>query len=463
MPKSDIPFGSEFGPNQVNLGTVLDLAQQYAGNGDGLTDAVARLYGWPRETAKNTRLGLRSYGLLAGDDRLTELGELLLSLADIPAAMHEEFARHILLNLHGLEVVTAIDAMRKADEEVTLTSLSAYLKPLGLYVPTTGTHLSKLRGWLAQADVFTRDRGFDSLDMRRVHSLLGTADDKEIDFLAELAEEQRSFLKALATMPMPAIPDISPILASDVVAFASTLYGTSFNEKGLVRITLAPLQLAGFITIDKPPKATGATAGTRKIISGKSTLIYRTEKFANEYLLPLVDALAGTGLAVRELMRKPLSEILAELKSPDRNVKGKALESLAFYFTRLLDLEFRAWRHRGKETGGAEVDVIVEGVRLVFSRWHIVCKNSDQITLDDVAIQVGLSPCLKTQVILIVTPGIVTAEARRFIRQAMEMNSFLIAVVDGDVLAALTTLPNPKQWLRAWLQEQLTRGKGVMV
>lgn len=51
--------------------------------------------------------------------------------------------------------------------------------------------------------------------------------------------------------------------------------------------------------------------------------------------------------------------------------KGKALEALAFYFMRILGLEFKFWRKRGKKTGGFEVDIIVEGARLAFSRWQI--------------------------------------------------------------------------------------------
>lgn len=67
--KSDVPFGSEFGPNQIDLVTVLRLAQQHAGRGADLTRAVAQQYKWPLDTAKNTRLGLRAYGLLDAEDR----------------------------------------------------------------------------------------------------------------------------------------------------------------------------------------------------------------------------------------------------------------------------------------------------------------------------------------------------------------------------------------------------------
>jgi hypothetical protein len=227
LPKSDVPFGSEFGPNQVDLATVLRLAQAHEGDGKAFTRAIASQYSWPEDTAKNTRLGLHSYGLLR-DDKLTEIGQQLLALTDDPSAMYEAFARHILLSLRGLEVVSAIDAMQQANEPVTLTTISRYLKPLGLYVPATGTHLSKLRGWLWKAGVFRDDRGFGSLDMARVRELVGTSDENDIDTLADMPEDQRAFLKALANLPMPNIPDDTPILASQVVDYASTLYALLF-------------------------------------------------------------------------------------------------------------------------------------------------------------------------------------------------------------------------------------------
>src|SRR6266702_4165749 len=98
MPKSAIPMGSELGPNQVELARVLELAYENAGNRQTFTEAVANEYHWPRETAKNTRLSMRRYLLLADDDQLTEVGQRLLALKSQPTELYAEFARHILLN-----------------------------------------------------------------------------------------------------------------------------------------------------------------------------------------------------------------------------------------------------------------------------------------------------------------------------------------------------------------------------
>ena len=102
---------------------------------------------------------------------------------------------------------------------------------------------------------------------------------------------------------------------------------------------------------------------------GKPYEVSRTARFRQEISEPVLDAAAEkAGLVPKELFERPLSQILADLKSDDKHVKGRALELLAIYLARLIDLEFKGWRVRSADTGGAEVDVIVEGARLIFSR-----------------------------------------------------------------------------------------------
>ncbi len=74
--------------------------------------------------------------------------------------------------------------------------------------------------------------------------------------------------------------------------------------------------------------------------------------------------------------RMPLEDILSELESTDTYKKGLALEGLAFKLMRLLDMTYVRTRLRGSATGGAEVDLIFESSRLVFSRWQIFCSTT---------------------------------------------------------------------------------------
>lgn len=150
MQKSDIPMGSEFGPNQVSLARVLELAQENAGDREAFVEAVF-LYkekAWPIKTAANTFLSMKAYLLLDGDCQLTEMGEKLFNLRSQPDEMHKEFARHILLHLHGLDVVNAIDTLTRTGEKPGQLTISEFLKVQGIYASPSSTHISKLCAWL---------------------------------------------------------------------------------------------------------------------------------------------------------------------------------------------------------------------------------------------------------------------------------------------------------------------------
>lgn len=110
MPKSDIAFASQFTPAQIDLPLLLQLAKQHEGVKAAMTEAIRGVF-FSRhasgdrkqqiELAKNPILGLKRYGLLDSDFRLTPVGLELLSLAEKKNEFYERLARHILLNLRG--------------------------------------------------------------------------------------------------------------------------------------------------------------------------------------------------------------------------------------------------------------------------------------------------------------------------------------------------------------------------
>lgn len=133
--------------------------------------------------------------------------------------------------------------------------------------------------------------------------------------------------------------------------------------------------------------------------------------------------------------------VLDEMKAKDKHTRGLALESLAFKLMRLLDMTYVATRLRGAATGGAEVDVIFESSRLVFSRWQVQCKNTARVALDDVAKEVGLTHFLKSTVIVIVTTGTVGSEARRYADKIMTDSNLCIVMVDGRDIEKISKTP----------------------
>lgn len=145
--KSDLPFGSEFSPSQIELPELLDLAMTHAGDVKALQAAIqARFFsmhgaGNAKNQAKlamNCRLGMKAYGLIDEDANLTDFGRRLHSLRNDESKLYEALARHILLNLKGMALVQCIRDMTAAGEVVNLTTLRSGLAERGIHYPSGG-------------------------------------------------------------------------------------------------------------------------------------------------------------------------------------------------------------------------------------------------------------------------------------------------------------------------------------
>ena len=108
---------------------------------------------------------------------------------------------------------------------------------------------------------------------------------------------------------------------------------------------------------------------------------------------------------------------------------------------RLLDMTYVATRLRASNTGGAEVDLVFESARLVFSRWQIQCKNTARVSLDDVAKEVGLTHFLKSNLIVIVTTGEIGGEARRYANKIMADSNLAVVMINGEDLKCIERSP----------------------
>jgi Restriction endonuclease len=187
---------------------------------------------------------------------------------------------------------------------------------------------------------------------------------------------------------------------------------------------------AGYITATKTTEGRGA----------KPFMVAPTQKLVAELIDPFFDQLRGqTDPKLLELRRKPLADIIAELDSEDRYVSGLALEALAYKLMRFLDMDYVATRLRASATGGAEVDLVFQSARLVYSRWQVQCKNTARVSLDDIAKEVGLTAFIKSNVIIIVTTGTVGGEARRYANKIMRDSNLAIVMLDGADLQRITS------------------------
>lgn len=432
MRKSDLPFGSEFSPSQIDLPTVLEMAETHGGNWKAFEAAVRASYFEDHDTsdynrgklANNTKLGMIAYGIIDREAALTDFGQELLALKEDDAGLYDRLAKHILLNLHGMTLVRCIQDMVAAGETVTLTTLRDGLAARGIHYPSGGKHPSMMRLWLARAGVFS-ETGW-RVDPHRIEDVLGLNPD-EFEVLADFTPEQRAFLRALANTGQA-----EPQPANEIVRLAVATYGVKFPEKSLPKLVLQALEEAGYITAEKTTEGRGA----------KPFLVAPTAKLIADVVEPLLEQLKGqTDPKLLALLRKPLVEIIQEMDSKDRYVAGLALEALAFKIMRLLDMTYVATRLRANQTGGAEVDLVFEAARLVFSRWQVQCKNTTRVSLDDVAKEVGLTHFLKSNVIVVVTTGEIGGEARRYANKIMAESNLAIVMLDGGDLSAISASP----------------------
>jgi hypothetical protein len=434
MAKSDLPFGSEFSPSQIDLKEVLTMAVEHSGDWRALENALRLRYFKTHSTseynkrklANNCKLGMIAYGIIDRKGVLTDFGNRLFALKDDEDEMHILLARHIVLNLRGLEVIQTVQDMHARGERFDLQRLRDWLGERGIHFPRGGKHPSIMRLWLEKAGiVISKDW---RIDIDRLEEVIGTSLDS-VENLSVLSLEQKAFLRTLANMAGP-----GPYWSNEVEHLASTTYGVKFNEKNLPKTVLYPLKNAGYISLERGTKAAGRGAKPFKVLL--------TEKTDSEIIEPLIQSLERQVRAdIRPLLKKSLAEILNEIGSRDRHIKGLALEALAFYLMRLIDLKYVATRLRGKATGGAEVDLIFEGARLIFSRWQVQCKNTKSVSLDDVAKEVGLTFRLRSNVVMIVSTGSVGGEARKYSQDIMRTTNLNIVLFDRIDLKTISDNP----------------------
>ena len=419
--ESDIPFGAQFSPSQVDLLKLLDLCKKYGGNRKELEAAIQQevfstkgkdTYNQAK-LAMNAALGMIAYKIIDREGKLTELGKELLSLKDNPQKLYNRFAQHILLNLRGLDLVQTAQDMEARGERFDLVKFRSWLEERGIHIPRGSVGMSTIRLWLEKAGVVTSSDW--QINHLVLESLIGIKT-SEIDAISMLTPEQKAYLKTLSNLPHK-----GSYPANEIEKLATQLYGVKYNEKMLPKQVLYSLQDIGYIDIIKQTGGRGA----------KPFLVKPTEKLKKEFLAPLIETLEKQATSdLRPLLRKPLVDILKDLNHRNKHIKGLSLEALAFYLMRLIDLNYIATRLRGRATGGAEVDLIFEGTRFIFSRWQIQCKNTRTVSLDDVAKEVGLTHQLKSNVIMVVSTGGISEDARQFAHHVMNTTNLDIILVD---------------------------------
>lgn len=283
--RSDLPFGSEFSPSQIELPRLLDLIEQSEGNWKALEAAILAEWfskhalGTQNQSgeynrgklANNCKLGLIAYGIIDREGSFTDFGRTLFDIRTDERQLYNKLATHILLNLRGMALVRCIQEMTIAGERVNLDSLRLALEERGVHFPKGGKHPSIMRLWLEKAGVFSPNKWLANESQLRM--LTGT-DSDEFAALARFSPQQRAFLLALAnsgtTEPQP---------ANVIRDLASATYGVRFPDKNLPQAVLNGLRDAKYITFEKTTGGRGA----------KPPLVTPTEKLRSEFVEPLLE------------------------------------------------------------------------------------------------------------------------------------------------------------------------------
>lgn len=400
----------------------------------------------PIKTASNIRLGMKNYGIVDQNGRFTDVGEKLYSLRNDEEELYERLAEHILLELDGIKAMDIIRDLQLAGEQTTTSNIYRELdRQYDIYVHEGSTHWNQMRGWLSEAGLINTQTSYIEVDWQKLDRIVGVNRETRLE-LSGLSEAQQAFLKTLASLD----PD-EPIPNNEVRDLAEETHGVYIDHKSTTADILDPLADAGFIEYESTVDVTG-----------KPSVVEPTEKFETEVMGPVLENVSEHSGVPREVLRQSFDEIREQMESNDTHVKGRALEALAVKIGSLLDLDFVDWQLRGVETGGAEVDVVMDSIAVDFSRWQIQCKNTDdRIRTKHVAKEVGLSRMLQTNVILMIGRSGVVPDARRFAKRIMRDQNLTILFLTGADLDEMDERPSHLTDTLASQTSQIQRLKSI--
>lgn len=437
IPVPRLPAGAEFSPGQVDLQVVLELADRHSGDRHALVEALRKRYfaeageklasdpaarlEQQAKRANNVVIGMGSYGLYDSSSRqLTDSGAELLAEPNEEKAL-QAFARHIMTRRFGLEVIDAVRSLQRRDVTPSKLNLADELRRRGFDLPNATTHHLTLLAWLERAGV-VRGRGRE-IDDHALQLIVGgsAADVHEV---LSLSAAHQAYLQTIQQIARGKGDEIQ---VRQVDQIAEETHGAIFGpEDQRKRRIRDPLIEAGWIEVLK-------TGGGR---GGKSGVLRPAEK-----LLELDPELLGRPAAsplpadLLDQLDRPLDDVYTDLLSEDKHTKGVALELLAVNIAFDLGLEPVAFRLRARETtGGTEVDLVAEAVRLQFSRWVFQCKNTAKVDLKVATREIGVADIVHAHLIVIVTTGRFTRDTPAVRAALAAATEKQIVLVDGSVL-----------------------------
>jgi hypothetical protein len=434
-PARKLPNMNEFSPGVLddnNVRRLLKLLEPLQGDKPSMTSAIIAKYPRIKKTepedqriarANNVLIGMSQCGLLEkdGEDVAPTFTELAKEIAALPddSQANGRFARHLLENCHGLQLIDVVGMIRARGEAVTLQAIRDELRARGYVVTENEGNSSKIRKWLESTGAV--DDAWN-IDDTKLHALTGTRS----SVLAKwngLSRAQRAFLENARYQSVHHAGGWMPVRHIKKVT-ESKHSRTIFPEGRLRAEVIDPLVADGWLEAKGTGGGRGGDSGDVKALPQLTDL---------KIQLPL-DGVSGIPADLRDKLSVPLEQIFKDLESPITGIKGLALELLALRFTRDIGLFPVAFRERSAKTHGAEVDLIANGVHLHYSRWLLQCKNTAKVDVHDIAKEVGMAVVLKAHVIVLVTTGRFTRAVRTFADGLAGSSAQQAILIDKDLL-----------------------------
>lgn len=419
----ELPFSKQFTPKQVkSLGEFLRIVATNAGSAATVQTALHE-YLRPTVTSEtatyNAVLSASHYGLVTRErDALTDFGRAMLALPS-DDERHRQFAKHILLNLNGVELVIGVHKLGLAGVRLIKSPLATYFIDRGLASNKDGTDINAIGEWLEAAGVI-EPGGWYRIDEGAFADLaeidIGTA-----ERLAGVSAANQAILEQLALQPghVSDSGEIQRLLTgrTDVV-----IEGPAFVTRHI-----NPLVAVGLL--ERAP----AAAGERL----RGTRFRGTALFEERVVAHLLDRFRRYGVAVSgPELEQPFAVLVEDLRhGATTDIRGRALELFALRLLHRLGLQRITFRPRPRNA--EEIDGTAEGLAPVHTRWQVQCKNTASLDADHVAKEIGVAVRNRSTVVLLVTTGRLSDPARDFVRGVLEGSAYTIIVWEGRDVEAL--------------------------
>ena len=330
--------------------------------------------------------------------------------------------RQLLNRCDGNEMLDAVRAMQAKGDRITLGGLRHELRDRDFQVTTNEGNASKVRQWLERAGAIDAHW---TIDEHRLEDILGITNEVRQEWQG-LLRPQRALL--LTLRHITTAPE-DWIEGRHVKAVCVTEFGPDALPEGSFRATvLNPLVNRGWIQTKGERGAGGGRGGNLGHLRATTKLLSVTAE------LQLDVPNHGIPAEVWENANRNLEDLRTDLNGNNTHRKGLALETIAVKLARAVGLVPVSFRLRGNTTGGAEVDLVADGLHLHYSRWLVQCKATEStVSVDVLAREVGMAVLLQAHVIVMITMGGFSATIHQHADQIERTTALQVVLIDGTL------------------------------